>query len=112
MMTFIVETENGLRQWQADSVDHAREQHADAFPDEAILDAWGPPADREPSWVYVGQHVSVFHEPGATGPTVIERNGEEVLAMNNVGWGDRRQVEVMFADGEWILAEPDEVAER
>lgn len=34
---FIVVTEMGERTWQAESYDHAREQHEDAFPEERIL---------------------------------------------------------------------------
>lgn len=50
--------------------------------------------------VYTGAHVSTFD----TGP--IDRHGEEVVKVNDLGHGD---IEVQFADGEWILADADEV---
>lgn len=40
MSDWIVESELGQRVWQADDIDHALEQHRDAFPDERITGAW------------------------------------------------------------------------
>jgi len=34
---YVIQSDNGYRVWQADSTDHAVEQHKDAFPDEAVL---------------------------------------------------------------------------
>ncbi len=49
---YTVRTANGERQWQADSPDHAREQHHDAFagePGEDILAViYGDPVDPQP----------------------------------------------------------------
>lgn len=41
---WVVESELGQRIWQADDIDHALEQHRDAFPDESVTGAW---LDRE-----------------------------------------------------------------
>lgn len=47
MPTFLTETANGLRRWEADDFDHAREQHVVAFPvDNSDLSAM-PEAARE-----------------------------------------------------------------
>jgi hypothetical protein len=41
---FLIRTPLGIRSWQAEDEDHAREQHIDAFgvddPDEVIIAAW------------------------------------------------------------------------
>ena len=37
MQIYVIESNTGLRVWQADDVEHAIEQHADAFPDEPVL---------------------------------------------------------------------------
>jgi hypothetical protein len=37
MKTYIVTSDLGERVWDADDVEHAREQHLDAFPDEPVL---------------------------------------------------------------------------
>lgn len=34
---YVIESDMGLRIWQAESADHAIEQHRDAFPDEPVL---------------------------------------------------------------------------
>lgn len=38
MPRYRVRTDEGVRLWHADDAEHAREQHIDAFADEAILD--------------------------------------------------------------------------
>ena len=34
---YVIESEHGLRIWQAEDIEHAIEQHNDAFPDESVL---------------------------------------------------------------------------
>lgn len=43
MKTYIVHTDAGTREWQADDAAHACEQHEDAFPDEEIIAVHGEP---------------------------------------------------------------------
>ena len=40
LRTWTIETEAGQREWQADDVDHALEQHRDAHPNEPVIGAW------------------------------------------------------------------------
>ncbi len=37
MSIYVIQSEHGYRVWQADSTEHAIEQHEDAFPDEVVL---------------------------------------------------------------------------
>jgi len=37
MQIYVIQTDTGLRVWQADDVEHAIEQHDDAFPEEQFL---------------------------------------------------------------------------
>jgi hypothetical protein len=37
MQIYVIQSDTGLRVWQADDVEHAIEQHNDAFPDEQFI---------------------------------------------------------------------------
>jgi len=37
MQIYVIQSDTGLRVWQAEDVDHAIEQHEDAFPEEEFI---------------------------------------------------------------------------
>lgn len=37
MQIYVIQSDTGLRIWQAEDVDHAIEQHEDAFPEEEFI---------------------------------------------------------------------------
>lgn len=47
LRTYVVDSPLGGRRWQAEDAEHAREQHAEAFPDEPILGVWSPAGEDE-----------------------------------------------------------------
>jgi len=37
LSVYVIQSDTGLRVWQAEDADHAVEQHRDAFPEEPVL---------------------------------------------------------------------------
>ena len=61
-----------------------------------------------------GEPIGIFRATTTRDGHALERDGDCVFAMNDVPGGDGSMVvvEVMFADGTWLLCDPDELVEH
>ena len=70
MRTYQVITKHGARDWQAEDADHAREQHVDAFPEEAVLAVQAAPrlfTSSAEAWA-VAREISAMPRKGEARP--------------------------------------------
>ena len=94
---FSVTTDEGVRTWQAEDEDHAREQHMDAFPEEKIRAvAVLPPVDKSEAYiVYEDEnghnHYQPWRDVTDVGVLIDPESGED---MEVVGWSKSDNGEV------------------